>query len=330
MRALQMLVIACPCALVISTPVSLVSAMTNAASRGVLVKGGRYLEVLSRVGAFAFDKTGTLTAGRPVVTDVIDVCTCEECAEGCGLEHAAALEVQSSHPLAQAVLAEAQARRVAVPPAENVTLLSGRGVEGTVNGRRVTVASHPYFDEQFPHSAAVCQQADELAAQGKTVILIRHDDEVCALFGVADTLRPASRRVIAELRARGIRTVMLTGDGEAVAAEIGRQVGCASPGAGRRGHRHGRRGLGPGHGDRRRGPDGRRSEPTALTRVAQRQDGNDCQGQHRARAGGEGARLRAGGGGPGDAVDGHRCRRRGVRGGDPARHAAAPDDRACI
>ncbi len=225
MRALQMLVIACPCALVISTPVSLVSAMTNAASRGVLVKGGRYLEVLSRVAAFAFDKTGTLTAGRPVVTDVIDVCTCDECAEGCGLEHAAALEVQSSHPLAQAVLAEAQARRLTVPPAEDVALLSGRGVEGTVNGRRVTVASHPYFDEQFPHSAAVCQQADELAAQGKTVILIRHDDEVCALFGVADTLRPISRPVIGELRARGIRTVVLTGDGEAVAAEIGRQAG---------------------------------------------------------------------------------------------------------
>jgi len=225
MRALQMLVIACPCALVISTPVSLVSAMTNAASRGVLVKGGRYLEVLSRVRAFAFDKTGTLTAGRPVVTDVIDVCTCDECDEGCGLEHAAALEVQSSHPLAQAMLAEARARQVAVPPAEDVTLLSGRGVEGTVNGRRVTVASHPYFDERFPHSAAVCRQADELAAQGKTVILIRHDDEVCARFGVADTLRPISRHVIAELRARGIRTVMLTGDGDAVAAEIGRQAG---------------------------------------------------------------------------------------------------------
>jgi Cd2+/Zn2+-exporting ATPase len=224
-RALQMLVIACPCALVISTPVSLVSAMTNAAARGVLIKGGRYLEALSRVGAFAFDKTGTLTEGRPVVTDVVDVCACGECAESCGLEHAAALEVQSSHPLARAVLAEARARRLVVPRAENVTVLGGRGVEGTVNGRQVTVGSHGYFDERFPHAASVCQQADELALQGKTVVLIQHDHEVCALFGVADALRPGSRQMVADLRARGMHTVMLTGDVQAVAAEIGRQAG---------------------------------------------------------------------------------------------------------
>ncbi|GAF90683.1 unnamed protein product, partial [marine sediment metagenome] len=126
MRALQMLVIACPCALVISTPVSLVSAMTNAASRGVLIKGGRYLEVLSRVRVFAFDKTGTLTQGRPVITDVVDVCTCGECPEDCGLLHAASVEAQSSHPLARALLAEAEARGVVVPTAQDVTLLSGR------------------------------------------------------------------------------------------------------------------------------------------------------------------------------------------------------------
>jgi Cd2+/Zn2+-exporting ATPase len=225
MRALQMLVIACPCALVISTPVSLVSAMTNAASRGVLIKGGRYLEALSRIEAFAFDKTGTLTEGRPLVTDVIDVCTCGECGEDCGLRHAAALEMQSSHPLAQALLAEAQARQVAVPHAESVTLLSGRGVEGTVDGRQVTVASHTHFDARFPHPASTCERADELAAAGKSVIMVRHDGEVCAVFGVADTPRPTSRRVVAELKARGIHTALLTGDGQTAAAEIGRQVG---------------------------------------------------------------------------------------------------------
>ena len=226
MRALQMLVIACPCALVISTPVSLVSAMTNAASRGVLIKGGRYLEALSRVRVFAFDKTGTLTEGRPVVTDVVDVCTCGECPEDCGLRHAAAVEAQSSHPLAQALLAEAQARGIAVPRAQDVTVLGGRGMEGAVNGAAVTVASHAHFDEYFPHSEAVCRLADELAAQGKTVILVRHDDEVCALFGVADTARPGSRQAIADLKAQGdIHAVMLTGDNQAVAEVIARQVG---------------------------------------------------------------------------------------------------------
>jgi Cd2+/Zn2+-exporting ATPase len=225
MRALQMLVIACPCALVISTPVSLVSAMTNAVSRGVLIKGGRYLEALSRVKAFAFDKTGTLTEGRPVVTEIVDACTCGACPEDCGLQHAASLEAQSSHPLARALLAEAEARGVAVPGAQDVILLSGRGMEGTVNGKEVTVASHAHFDEYFPHQASVCQQADELAAQGKTVILVRHDEEVCALFAVADVLRASSRQALADLKAEGFHTVMLTGDNPTVAAEIGRQVG---------------------------------------------------------------------------------------------------------
>lgn len=156
MRALQMLVIACPCALVISTPVSLVSAMTNAASRGMLIKGGRYLEALSHARAFAFDKTGTLTQGQPVTTDVISVCTCGACPEDCGLQHAAALEGQSSHPLARAFLAEATARGIAVPGAQDVTVLGGRGLEGTVNGSRVTVASHAHFDEYIPHQDFIC------------------------------------------------------------------------------------------------------------------------------------------------------------------------------
>ena len=233
MRALQMLVIACPCALVISTPVSLVSAMTNGASRGVLIKGGRYLEALSRVRVFAFDKTGTLTEGRPVITDVVDVCTCGQCPEDCGLQHAAAVEAQSSHPLARALLAEAQARGIAVPRAQAVAVLSGRGMEGIVNDVSVTVASHAHFDECFPHPEFVCQRADELAAQGKTVILVRHDPStslragcVCALFAVADTPRDSSRKALADLKAHAdVHTVMLTGDNPIVAQAIARQVG---------------------------------------------------------------------------------------------------------
>jgi Cd2+/Zn2+-exporting ATPase len=224
-RALQMLVIACPCALVISTPVSLVSAMTNAAARGVLIKGGRYLEALGRTRTVAFDKTGTLTAGQPVTTDVIEVCECGECVENCGLEHAAALEIRSSHPLAQALVAEARARGVEVGSAEDVAILSGRGVEGTVNGRRVTVGSHAHFDQHLPHPPAVCRQAERLASQGKTVVLVQHDDDLCTMFGVADTLRSTSRRAVSDLKAEGIYTVMLTGDSVVVAEEIGRQAG---------------------------------------------------------------------------------------------------------
>jgi Cd2+/Zn2+-exporting ATPase len=226
MRALQMLVIACPCALVISTPVSLVSAMTNAASRGVLVKGGRYLEALSRVRVFAFDKTGTLTAGAPVVTDVISVCECGECHLDCGLEYASAVEMQSSHPMARALVAEAEARNLTIPQAESVVELGGRGIEGTVNGVEVTVASHAHFDEDIPHDAGTCQLADELSTQGKTAVLVRHDDEVCTLFGIADTPRMASRDALAALKAGGdIHTVMLTGDHPVVATEIARQIG---------------------------------------------------------------------------------------------------------
>ncbi|RLC98659.1 MAG: cadmium-translocating P-type ATPase [Chloroflexi bacterium] len=224
-RALQMLVIACPCALVISTPVSMVSALTNAARRGVLIKGGRTLESLSRIRVFAFDKTGTLTEGRPVTTDVLDVCEDTSHAHN-GLQYAAAVEAQSSHPLARALVAEAQTQGIAVPPAEEVTILGGRGVTGQVGGRQVTVGSHPYFDAKLPHAETVCQEAERLAEAGKTVMLVSHDENVCSVFAVADTPRPESRDTLADLRALGdIRTLMLTGDGPTVAKAIGRQVG---------------------------------------------------------------------------------------------------------
>lgn len=224
MRALQMLVIACPCALVISTPVSVVSALTNAAGRGVLIKGGRYLEALSRVDTFAFDKTGTLTEGRPVTTDVLNVCTDGNC--GNGLQYAAALEAQSSHPLARALVAEAHAQKIAVLPAHDVSILSGRGVTGQVNGARVTVASHPYFDTRVPHSTDICTQAERLSADGKTVMMVCHDDQICSIFAVADTARPSSQQALAELRDLGnVRTVMLTGDSRPVAESIATQVG---------------------------------------------------------------------------------------------------------
>ncbi|MBN1314601.1 MAG: heavy metal translocating P-type ATPase, partial [Anaerolineales bacterium] len=225
MRSLQMLVIACPCALVISTPVSIVSAMTNAASRGVLIKGGRYLDALGRIRVLAFDKTGTLTQGKPTATDVLDICTCGNCAQDCGLQHAAALEAHSSHPLAMAVLSEARARKLSLAPASDVTVLSGQGLKGTVNGYPVTVANHAHFDRYHPHAPDVCQKANELAEQGKTVVMVQHDNLVCGLLAFTDTLRPESKSVIEAVKAMGIRTLMLTGDNRTVAESIGRQAG---------------------------------------------------------------------------------------------------------
>ena len=224
-RALEMLVIACPCALVISTPVSVVSALTNAASKGVLIKGGRTLELLGRVDVFAFDKTGTLTEGKPVTTDVVDVCEVLGTHLHHGLTYAAAIESQSTHPLARALVAEAQAQQVPALMSEDVSILAGRGMTGRVNGHQVTVGSHSYFDAEVPHSANVCNCARQLSEQGKTVMLVSHDDEVCSVFAVADTPRPESKVALEDLRGSGLRTVMLTGDGLAVARLIADQVG---------------------------------------------------------------------------------------------------------
>ncbi|MGC9347892.1 MAG: heavy metal translocating P-type ATPase, partial [Anaerolineae bacterium] len=225
MRALQMLVIACPCALVISTPVTVVSALTSAASSGVLIKGGRTLEALGQVQSFAFDKTGTLTRGHPVTTDILDVCR-DLSHRHNGLQYAAAVEAQSSHPLARALVTEAEAQKLTTLPARDVSVMSGHGMTGRVDGRRVTVASHRYFDTALPHADEICRDAERLAEEGKTVMLVCHDDDICSIFAVADTLRPESREALTELRELGhIRTVMLTGDGNRVAQAIGREAG---------------------------------------------------------------------------------------------------------
>ncbi|MBN1874817.1 MAG: cadmium-translocating P-type ATPase [Anaerolineae bacterium] len=230
MRALQMLVIACPCALVISTPVSVVSALTHAAARGVLIKGGATLEILGRVNIIAFDKTGTLTEGHPVTTDVLNVCTVAGCNNG--LQYAAAVESQSSHPLARALVTEAHAQHLTLLPAQNVSILNGRGITGNVNGTTVTVASHPYFDATVPHTDIVCREAERLAGEGKTVILVGHDDiltttpQVCSVFAVADRPRAASPEIIADLKTLNhIRTAMLTGDSSTVANAVAQYTG---------------------------------------------------------------------------------------------------------
>ncbi len=228
-RALSMLVIACPCALVISTPVTIISSITAAARRGVLIKGGAHLESLGRVRALAFDKTGTLTTGKPTVTTLrsVDCATGEPCTT-CDdvLALAAAVEKRSTHPLAQAVVTAAAEHQVLdTYAATDVTALAGQGVQGRIDDRLVTVGSHRLFDAEHPHSQMVCDWIDAAEAQGQTAMLLCDGDRVRGYIAVADEPRSDSATVIHDLNALDLTTVMLTGDNNQAAQTIGQQVG---------------------------------------------------------------------------------------------------------
>jgi Cd2+/Zn2+-exporting ATPase len=233
-RALVLLVISCPCALVISTPVTIVSGIARAARAGVLVKGGAYLEEAGALCVIAFDKTGTLTKGQPVVVagrcgDHDDGLSPEEC-PNCRdlLAMAAAVESRSEHPLARAVVEQARAFGVdgTYPPAASVEALTGRGVRGRVDGHDVIVGSHAHIhgDE---HAASFCDEVAEATAKGQTIVLV--EDACCGRQGyvaVADTLRETAPQVVADLRCTGIqRMVMLTGDNEETARDVAAAVG---------------------------------------------------------------------------------------------------------
>lgn len=230
-RALTLLVIACPCALVISTPVTVISAISRSARNGVLIKGGVYLEALAGIRAFAFDKTGTLTQGKPQV-QTIRAADCKIADDNCDacqdvLALASALEKRSSHPLAQAVIDEAHKYQLdtVYAPAENVETLAGQGVRGTVNGQDVIVGSHRYFDTHYPHEDAFCATIADAEAHGQTTMLVREADTVRGFIGVADTVRDVSKQVIAELRKLDVTSVMLTGDTTATAQAVSASVG---------------------------------------------------------------------------------------------------------
>jgi Cd2+/Zn2+-exporting ATPase len=233
-RALTMLVIACPCALVISTPVSIVSGISAAARHGVLVKGGAYLEAMGRLRVMAFDKTGTLTTGRPTLTTVR--CSshdrngrdaCEACDDL--LAVAAAVERRSEHPLAQAVVAAANDRHLAgrYVAAEHVQALGGRGIGGSVNGHQVSISSHRHLHElNLCADQRLCREVGAAEAAGQTTMLVHDQTSVRGYLAVADQLRPGSAAAIADLKRAGMRqVVMLTGDNESTARAIAAQVG---------------------------------------------------------------------------------------------------------
>lgn len=221
-RAMTLLVVASPCAIVISTPAAILSAIANAARRGILFKGGAYLEQLATVDTVVFDKTGTLTTGRPAVTDVLAL----DSDEGAVLALAAALEQRSEHALADAVVRTCRERGIDPGPAEAFESVTGRGVRGVVRGVVIRAGSAAFMREEgiaIPKSAHTL--AEPLLADGKTMIYVA-DDRLRGILALADVPRPQAEAAVRTLRALGVRRIaMLTGDHRQAANAVAKRLG---------------------------------------------------------------------------------------------------------
>jgi len=222
-RALVLLVVSCPCALVISTPVSIVAALSAAARHGVLIKGGVHLERVGDVRAIAFDKTGTLTRGTPEVVDVVAL-------NGIGpravVSLAAGVEHRSAHPIARAIRQYAASHDIAVEPGDAVQELAGRGAEGRVGGVAVVLGNHRLFEERRLCTPTIHQRLAELSGSGRTAVLVARGTEAVGIIALADRPRETGRDTVDLLRGIGIRSVvMLTGDNHATAEAIARDLG---------------------------------------------------------------------------------------------------------
>ncbi|AET94458.1 heavy metal-(Cd/Co/Hg/Pb/Zn)-translocating P-type ATPase (plasmid) [Burkholderia sp. YI23] len=222
-KALVLLVIACPCALVISTPVTIVSGLAAAARHGILVKGGTYLEQGRKLAWLALDKTGTITHGKPVQTEFelraadIDSATVRSIA--------ASLAGRSDHPVSSAIARAAAAQGVTRLEVDAFEAIAGRGVAGVVKGRRYALGNHRLVEESGRCSTELEARLDALEREGKTVVMLIDQTRVLGLFAVADTVKDSSKDAIAGLHALGVRTAMLTGDNPHTAAAIAAQVG---------------------------------------------------------------------------------------------------------
>ena len=238
-RGLTLLVIACPCAFVISTPVTVASGVTSAAKNGVLIKGGSHLEAMGGVGAVAFDKTGTLTKGELTVTDTVlaDGATEEDL-----LRHAAAVEERSEHPIGEAVVEAADDADVFIPSASDFENLAGKGVRATVEGTRYYAGKPALFEEMgfgFGDRATdgggkavedrgvdIRKAVEEIQGQGKTVVVVGTEERLLGVLGVADEVRPEARAAVDNLHRMGVEPlVMLTGDNEGTARAVADELG---------------------------------------------------------------------------------------------------------
>lgn len=222
LRALSLVVAASPCALAISTPSAVLSAVARAARGGVLMKGGAHLEALGTVDIMAFDKTGTLTVGKP---KLVTVWTAENATETDLLGVAAGVEALSSHPIAKAVVDGAKERQIVPAEAQGCEAVHGKGIRSMVGGKAVAIGSLDLFEGvKVPDEIAA--KVTELQGLGQTTMVVRRGRDFLGVMGVADTLRPEAKSALAKIRAMGItRTVMLSGDNQRVAQAIARDVG---------------------------------------------------------------------------------------------------------
>jgi len=220
-NAVAVLIIACPCAVGLATPISITVAMGQGALNGILFRNAEAVEKLRDVDTLVVDKTGTLTRGRPELTDL----STQDLPEREALRLIASLERASEHPLAQAIVTAAESRGIALAPVEKFDSVTGQGVQGTVDGRRVAVGNHRFMAAFGGVPGALAERAETLRAQAKGAMFAAVDGRVAAVIAVADPIKETTAEAVAALKAQGVRIVMLSGDSRSTAESVGRQLG---------------------------------------------------------------------------------------------------------
>lgn len=215
--AVSVIVIACPCALGLATPTALMVGTARSAKMGVLIKNGEVLEEVSDIDTIVFDKTGTITIGKPTVTDIVGDQTKV-------LAVAASLEESSEHPLANAIIKKAKENKIAFAKTSNFAAIEGKGVKAEYQGQTAFVGNDKLLTN-LEISQEISKKAEELQGQAKTVVYVGLNNEIIGLIAIQDTPKPSSKEAIAELKKRGLKTIMLTGDNEKVAQAIANEVG---------------------------------------------------------------------------------------------------------